>query len=167
MSVDWKIHRALCCFSPELEAERSAFEAANAHFAERVTMPEGILFGLVSPRPDFDPQINRRQVESNIRFCEFFVQLFGETAPNAAFMDFVDLAIACAADPAVPLRSAVVVFRNPERATAEMAALRQKLSANASCTVYNFHDEAEFDAVAEAILTGWHAKLQEPVPAAV
>jgi hypothetical protein len=165
MAAGWTIHRALCCVSPELEPERCAFEAANARFAERVTMPEGVLFGVVSPRSDFDPQINRRQVESNIRFCEFFVQVFGETAPNPAFFQFVDLAVACAADPAIPLRSAVVVFRNPERATAEMAGFRHKLANDPHCTVHDFHDDAEFDAVAETILNGWHAKIQKPVTA--
>ena len=165
MAVAWTICRAICCVSPELEPERCAFEAANARFAERVTMPEGVLFGLVSPRSGFDPQLNRRQVESNIRFCDFFLQLFGETPPDPVYPEFAGLAAACAADPAFPLRSAVIVFRNPESAAGEMAALRNKLIADSRCTVHDFHNESEFDSVAEAILTGWWANIQESVAA--
>jgi hypothetical protein len=163
MSVAWTIYRALCCVTPELEPERLALEAANARFAERVTMPEAVLFALASPRTDFDPQVNRHGLESNIRFCDFFVQIFGETAPDPAFLEFVDLAVACTADPAFPLRSTVVVFRNPESAAPEIAALREKLSANPHCTVHDFHDSSEFDALAETVLTDWHAKAQVPV----
>jgi hypothetical protein len=165
VAIVWTIYRALCCVTPELEPERVAFEAANARFAERVTMPEAMLFALASPRSDFDPQVNRHGVESNIRSCDFFVQIFGGTAPDPAFLGFVDLAVACTADPAFPLRSTVVVFRNPERATAEMAAFRDKLSANPHCKVHDFHDSSEFDALAETVLADWRAKIQEPAAA--
>ena len=165
MPVDWTIYRALCCVTPDVEAERAAFEAANACFAERVTMPEGMLFALASPRSDFDPQVNRHGVESNIRSCDFFVQIFGETAPDPAFLEFVDVAVRCAADPALALRSAVVMFRNPERAAPEVTAFRERVSASPYCTVRDFHDLSEFDALAETVLTDWRAKIQEPVPA--
>jgi hypothetical protein len=165
MAIAWTIYRVLCCVMPELEPERVAFEAANARFAERVTMPEAILFALASPRSDFDPRINRHALESNIRSCDFFVQIFGETDPDPALRDFADLAVTCTADPALTLRSAVVMFRNPENATAEMMAFRERLSANPHCTVRDFHDSSEFDAVAETILADWHAKVQALVAA--
>jgi hypothetical protein len=165
MPVAWTIYRALCCVTPELEQERAAFEAANARFAERVTMPEAILFALASPRSDFDPRVNRHGVESNIRSCDFFVQIFGETAPDPAFLEFVDLAVACTADPAFPLRSTAVIFRNPESAASETAAFRDRLSASPHCTVHDFHDSSEFDALAETVMADWRAKIQEPVAA--
>jgi hypothetical protein len=167
MAIAWTIYRALCCVTPELEPERVAFEAANTRFAERVTMPEAMLFALASPRCDFDPQVNRHGLESNIRSCDFFVQIFGETAPDAAYLEFVDLAVTCTADPAFPLRSTAVIFRNPESATAEMAAFRDRLAANPHCKVHDFHDSSEFDALAEIILADWRAKIQSPVPAAL
>jgi len=165
MPVAWTIYRALCCVTPGLEPERAAFEAANARFAERVTMPEAMLFALASPRSDFDPQINRRGLESNIRSCNFFVQVLGETAPDPALLEFVDLAVACTADPAFPLRSTAVMFRNPEGAASEIAAFRDKLTANPHCAVHDFHDSSEFDALAEIILADWRAKIQQPVAA--
>jgi hypothetical protein len=128
-------------------------------------MPEMMLFALASPRSDFDPQVNRHGLESNIRFCDFFVQIFGETTPDPCFREFVDLAVACAADPAFPLRSAVVIFRNPESAAPETAAFRDKLAANPHCTVHDFHDSSEFDALAETVLADWRAKIQQPAAA--
>lgn len=163
MAIAWTIYRALCCVTPELEAERSAFEAANARFAERVTMPEAILFALASPRSDFDPQVNRPAIESNIRSCNFFIQIFGETAPDPTFRELVELAIDCTADPAYPLRSTVVIFRNPESVAPEMAAFHDRLSANPHCRVHDFRDSSEFDALAETVLADWRAKIQEPV----
>ena len=163
MAIAWTTYRLLCCLTPELEPERCAFDAANARFAERVTMPEGILFALASPRSDFNPQINRNGLESNIRFCDFFVQIFGEAAPDPAFRDFVNLGIACAVDPAFPLRSTVVLFRNPENAAEPTAAFREELRGNPHCTVHDFHDSTYIDALAETILSDWHAMLQEPV----
>lgn len=162
MAIAWTIYRALCV-SPELEAERLAFEAANARFAERVTMPEAILFAVASPHSGFDPRISRRRLESNIRFCDFFVQIFGETTPDPAYLEFADLAVACTADPAFPLRSTSVIFRNPEQATAEMAAFRDKLSRSPYCKVHDFHDSSQFDALAETVLADWYALVQAPV----
>jgi hypothetical protein len=165
MAIAWTIYRALCCVTPELEPERAAFEAANASFAERVTMPDAVLFALASPRSDFDPQVNRHGLESNIRSCDFFVQIFGETAPDPAFVEFVDLAVACTADPAFPLRSTAVIFRNPESAAPETAAFRDRMATNPHCTVHDFHDSLEFDALAETVLANWRAKIQQPVTA--
>ena len=165
MAIAWTIYRTLCCSTPELEPERLAFEAANARFAERVTMPEAILFAVASPHSDFDPRISRRGMESNIRFCDFFMQIFGETVADPAYLEFADLAVACTADPAFPLRSTTVLFRNPERAVPEIVAFREKLSANPHCKVQDFHDSSEFDALAETVLADWHAKVVAPVAA--
>ncbi len=124
-------------------------------------MPRWILFGLASPRPGFNPQTGSRALESNIRFCDFFVQIFGETEPHAAFREFVELAIACTADPAFPMRSTVVVFRNPENACPEMASLRRDLIQNARCEVRDFHNPEDFERVSEEILTNWFAMVQD------
>jgi len=123
-------------------------------------MPDAILFALASPRSDFDPRANRHGLESNIRSCDFFVQIFGETAPDPAFLEFVDLALGCTADPAFPLRATAVLFRNPESAAPEIAAFRDKLSGNPHCTVHDFHDSSEFDALAETVLADWRTKIQ-------
>ena len=160
MLIDWTTYRLLCCTAGDLEAERAAFDAVNAKFAECVTMPERILFALASPRTDFNPHGHRNALESNIRFCDFFLQIFSETAPREPFQDFVELAIACTGDPAFPMRSTVVVFRNPESASQEMAVLRRQLLEGGQCQVYDFHSLDEFEALSAEILATWHALVQ-------
>ena len=145
MPIHWTTYRLLLSASPGLTSEQQAFEAANASFAERVTMPAWILFALASTRSGFDPQVNRNAVESNIRFCDFFLQIFGETAP----------------DPAYPMRSTVVAFRNPENASPELSALRRRLLDGGDCQVHDFHSLDDFNRLAEQILADWYALIQD------
>ncbi len=159
MSINWTIYRLLLSMPPDLEAERQVFQTANAKFSEEFTMPAWILFALASPRPDSDPRIYRSAFESNIRFCDFFVQIFGETMPDPAFAAFVNLAIACTADPNFPLRSTVALFRNPESASLEVASLRQRLIGNPGCLVRDFHNTEELDSQAGDILATWYAMI--------
>ena len=168
MPNHWTTYRLLCCAPGEMEAECRAFDAANAKFAEQMTMPRSILFALASPRADFDPRVHGQALESNIRFCDFSLHIFGESAPDAAFTKFVELAAACAADPAKPLRSAVAAFRNPEAASPEVAALRQRLIEGSPCEVHDFRSPQEFDAAAGRILAAWyalieHARIEEAI----
>jgi hypothetical protein len=160
MLIDWTTYRLLCCTAGDLEAERAAFDAANAKFAECVTMPERILFALASPHPDFNPHAQRNALESNIRFCDFFLQIFSETAPREPFHEFVELAIACTDNPAFPMRSTVVMFRNSESATPEMAAFRRQLLEGGQCQVRDFHSPEEFEALSGEVLATWYALIQ-------
>lgn len=159
MPNNWTTYRAICAAAPDLEAEQAAFHSANAEFAERVTMPEWILLALTSPRSDFDPQIHRRLLETNIRFIDFFVQIFGEKTPDPAYRGFVDLAIECTADENFPMRATAVLFRNPAGASDEMQALRQQLLNNPHCTVHDFGSADELERASEAILTSWHSLI--------
>jgi len=161
MPANWTTWRLLCCAVPELENEKQAFHAANARFGERVTLARRVLFALVSPFPGYDPRRQGHNVESNIRFCDFFVQLFGEGAAESGYVQFVDLSIACTADPAFPMRSTVALFRNPQSASPEMSALRRRLIEGGACQVLDFHNMQEFDALADNILAGWYAMTQD------
>ena len=160
MLIDWTTYRLLCCTAGDVEAERVAFDTVNAKFAECVTMPERILFALASPHAGFNPQAQRHALESNIRFCDFFVQIFSETARREPFQEFVELAIACTEDPAYPMRSTVVMFRNPEGASPEMAALRRQLLEGGRCQVRDFLSPEEFEALSGEILATWYALVQ-------
>jgi hypothetical protein len=160
MLIDWTTYRLLCCTAGDLEAERTAFDAVNAKFAECVTMPERILFALASLRSDFNPHGHRHALESNIRFCDFFLQIFSETAPREPFHEFVELAVACTHDPAFPMRSTAVVFRNPESASQETAELRRQLLDGGQCQVHDFHSPEEFEALSGEILATWHTLIQ-------
>ncbi len=117
-------------------------------------MPAWILFALASPREGFDPQLHKSALESNIRFCDFFLQIFGEAMPHPAFVGFVELAAACTADPAFPMRSTVVVF--PESGAGQP---RDRGAPPAlietGCEVHDFHNAKEFDELADEVLSHW------------
>lgn len=159
MPSNWTSYKVLLTAPADLEKEQQAVYSANAKFAERVTMPQWILFALASPRTDFDPQIHRRAVESNIRFCDFFAQIFGEKMPDPAYRGFVDLALECTADENFPMRATAVLFRNPEQASEEMQALRRQLLQQPHCQVHDFRDAGELDRASEAILASWYAQI--------
>jgi hypothetical protein len=54
----------------------------------------------------------------------------------------------------------VVIFRNPESASPEMAALRRQLLEGGQCQVRDFHSPEEFEALSGEILATWHALVQ-------
>jgi hypothetical protein len=155
MPATWTTFRLLCCAPPELQEEKWLFHAVNARFSERAAMPRRILFALGSSGPAFDPRLHRQSIEDNLRFCDFFVQFFGETASDPAYAGFVELAMARRADPACSMRSVAAMFRNPEAAGPETAALRRRWLESGQCVVRDFHDAAEFDRAAEEILETW------------
>lgn len=161
MPDNWTIYRLLCCTPPDLDAERVAFDAANASFAEQVTMQAWILFGLASMRPDCDARVHRHALESNIRFCDFSVHIFGEADADPAFTGFLELSIACSRDAAFPMRSTAVMFRNPENASQELSSLRAQLLATGACVIRDFHDLDEFNVSAREILSNWYSLVPQ------
>jgi hypothetical protein len=112
MAPAFKIFRILCSTPPELEPERCIFESSLAAFGTEVTFPEQILFAGASFRESFDANRHRSAAESNVRMCDFFLQILGEEWPGAVFQGFVDLAVEVMADPSKPMRQVTVIFRN-------------------------------------------------------
>ena len=112
MPIDFKFYGILCCTPPDLEAERLVFESAVAQFVEQVSMPDGVLFAPASLRPPINAAVQKAAIDSNIRTCEFFIQIFGEQWPDPVFEGFVDYALECAADPTMATRQVAVLFRS-------------------------------------------------------
>jgi hypothetical protein len=162
MANDWTTYRVLCTAPPDLEPERIAFYEENAKFAERITMPRRILFALASPRSDFNPQIHARPVESNIQFCDFFVQICGEDVLDPAYRRFVELAVECTGDQKFPMRAAAVLFRNPGEASEETQRFRERLLNHPDCTVHDFRGPEELGRASEAILASWCSLIENP-----
>lgn len=161
MAVNWKTYRLLCTYSPQLGPERDVFHEANARFMDRVGMQELVLFALASPRAEFNPQLHRDALRSNIRSCDFFVHILGENAPDPVFIEILDLALSCAADPAYPMRATAALFRNPENAAPETLALRSRLIADGRANVRDFHP-GELSEIADEILDAWYALIRTP-----
>lgn len=125
-------------------------------------MPSGMLFAAASFPPQFLPDRHAPAVESNIRMCDFFLQIFGERQPHPAYASFISLALECCANPAMPMRRIAVLFRNPPEADPQLRELRQTLCAGGQCDVGEFRDRQELDARVQAILADWYGDVSAP-----
>lgn len=156
-------YRILCCTPPGMEPERLRFEACNAEFGEKLN-PLGILFAAASLLPPFVPERRAPAVESNIRTCDFLLAVFGEQRPHPAYERFVDLALECLNDAAMPMRQVSVLFRKPTEADEPIRDLREKLSTGGGCHVAEFRDEHEFELQVREILAHWYAAIGTAKP---
>jgi len=161
MASPFKIYRILCSTPPELDPERTLFESSLAAFGEKVTFPEQILFAGASFRDGFDAGRHRGPAEANVRLCDFFVHIYGETWPGPTFRDFIKLAIGCIEDPSKPMRQAAVLFKNPTEADEKVRQVRQTLIEEGKCAVLEFRDSAELEAQLKQIYACWYASVKE------
>lgn len=155
--MDFTTYRILCSTPPDLEAEQTIFLDAVAAFGEEVTVPARVLFATASFRRDFDARLNKAPVESNIRFCDFFVGILPEDAADPAFTRFIEYAVECAADPTKPMRKPWVYFRNTGKPAEAMSALRNALAE--SCEIREFRDPNELASQFRDMLSAWYAGL--------
>ena len=155
MPIDFKFYRILCCTPPDLEDERQVFESAVAQFVEQVSMPDGVLFAPASLRPPINAAVQKAAIESNIRTCEFFVQIFGEKSPDSVFGGFVDYALECAADPNLATRNVAVLFRNYDSAAPELHLIRERLAGEGSCE-RDFSDSPDLSQQLANLLRAWY-----------
>ena len=123
-------------------------------------MPAGVLFPASTFRSDFDAPRQRSAVESNLRMVEFFVQIYGDSLPDPVFQGFVNFALKCVADPAIPLRHATVLFKRSSGTPPELEKLRDALAADPRCEVRDYGDEQELGTQVRAVLEGWFALVQ-------
>lgn len=164
MAVNFKFYRIFCSTPRELEAERLAFESAVAQFVEQVSMPDAVLFASASLRPPIIAANQKLTIESNIRMCEFFVQIFGEQWPEPVFPGFVEYALDCAADPSMVTRNACVFFRNHHAAAPELRQFREALAGGGRCELRDFSGAEELSGQFRELLSAWYAPLK-PGPA--
>jgi len=160
VAVNFKFYRILCVTPRELEAERLQFESAVAQFVERVSMPDAVLFAPASLRPPAIAANHKPAIESNIRMCEFFIQIFGEPWPGAEFQEFVEYALSCAADSSMATRAVCVLFRNYHAAAPELRQFRESLAARGQCDLRDFSGAEELSSRLRDLLSGWYAPLK-------
>ena len=137
------------------------FESTMAAFGEQVAFPEQILFAPASFREGFDLNFHRAAAESNVRMCDFFVQMLGEVWPGPGFQNLVNLTLECIADASKPMRQASVLFRNPDRADEQVLQFRSALAGDGKCDVGEFRDAAELERKLKEIYAGWFATVKE------
>jgi hypothetical protein len=160
MVTNFTFYRILCCTPPDLETERLAFESAVAQFVEQVSMPDGVLFAPASLRPPIRATVQKLAIESNIRTCEFFIQIFGEQQPEPVFEGFVEYAQQCVADPSFVTRDVCVFFRNYQAAVPGLRQFRESLAAKQECQLRDFGSAEELSQQLRELLTGWYAPLR-------
>ena len=163
MAVNFKFYRILCCTPRDLEAERQAFESAVALFVEQISMPDAVLFAPASLRPPIIAANQKPAIESNIRMCKFFIQIFGEQWPEPVFQGFVEYALDCGADPSMATRNVCVFFRNYRAAAPELRQFRESLAANGQCELRDFSGTEDFSSQFRELLAAWYAPLK-PAP---
>lgn len=160
MPFPYTTYRILCSTPSDLDAERMAFLAANAKFGEDVALPAKVLFAVASLATPTNANVHRSAIENNIRMADFFVHVFGDTAPESIYTGFVDFALDCLADPAKPLRSVAVLFKVSAETTAQVHKIRDDLKAGGRCQVLEFRDSQELDSQFRFVLEGWYALAQ-------
>jgi len=158
--TEFRFYRILCTTPPDLEAERLAFEASVARFVEQVSMPDAVLFAPASLRPPIVAANQVPVIESNIRMCEFFIQVFGEQWPGAVFRGFVEYALRSVDDPSTATRSVCVCFRNYHAAAPEVRRFRESLAAAAQCELRDFSSAEELPGQFHELLSSWYAPLK-------
>jgi hypothetical protein len=155
MPAPFSIYRVLCSTPPDLESERLIFESSLAGFTEHTTFPQQVLFAGASFRPKFDADRYRAATEANVRQSDFFLHIFSGTWPGDTFRSFINLAQACADDPAMPMRQVAVLFKNFDEAGEPVRKFRDGLTGAAKCDVREFHDPAELDRLLGEIYVSW------------
>ncbi len=123
-------------------------------------MAGGVLFAPASLRPPSDAIRNRQVIEANIAMCEFFVQILDEAPPHPVFQGFIEYALECVRDPALPTRNIAVFFRNYASAGAELSRLRESLAADGLSELKDFHEAKELASQLRALLEAWYAPLR-------
>ncbi len=159
MPSDFKFYGILCCTPPDMDSERLVFESAVTQFVDQVSMPDGVLFAPASLRPPINATVQKAAIDSNIRACEFFVQIFGEKWPDPVFAGFVEYAVECVADPSMATRNVGVLFRNSNAAAPEISQFRERLAAAGRCELRDFSDLGDLSHQLRELLAAWYANL--------
>jgi hypothetical protein len=144
-----------------MESERLDFESTLAKFGEHVTFPEQILFAGASFRDGSHAPALLPAIQSNVRMCDFFVQIFGESWPGPVFQGLVQLALSCTEDASMAMRRPAVFFRNSDQADEQVRQFRDSLAAGGKCDLREFRDSAELEIRLREIYAVWHASVKQ------
>jgi len=165
MSMAYTTCRILCSTPADLDEEQQLFLSVNAEFGEQVTIPNQILFAVASFREPFEPHAHRYAVQGNLRMVDFFVHVYGERAPDPIYQDFVYYGLKCLADPAKPLRNAVVFFKSPG-GDETLRGYQEALAADERCQVRVYTDAKDLAAQFREMVESWYATVPVKSPAA-
>lgn len=147
----FQMHRVFCATSWELERERGAFYNVVGEVNEAEGMKRGVLFVPVTLVNVRDKRPLQYVVDENIRDASYYLLTLtdGWGPPERDFERDYRLALACRADPALPMRETAFLWQTPPEGAAVPAGLP------APTAMFSRTDE--FKTHARALLSEWLA----------
>jgi hypothetical protein len=158
--MPYTMHRVFCGTPAELEDERQAFHDVLAEVNEAEGMALGILFVPVSILPNMaNKVVYQPAVESNVRDCEFFVQVLLETwgPPNRNFETDYGLACRLKSDAACLMQGVAVFFKAADGREVEagIVELKTSLQSEHDGAAHEFATLDEFKQQLRAQISKW------------
>jgi hypothetical protein len=154
--MDFRLTWVVGRFAGNLAEYRQAFHDAAGDYNEETGRTRRALLAPVSFASV--PPEKRAAADSNLRMCHYFVLVAEDSwdAPPASFRHDYKTALASKADPELPLREIIVMFRTPsedEESDGRLAAFRKALDPVA--LQFDFSNVAEFKAQLKARVAAW------------
>jgi hypothetical protein len=145
----YQMHRVFCATPWEMEAERILFYDLIGKFNETEAMSKRVLFVPVTLPSLNDKRPLQYTVDDNIRHCRYYILLLSEDWGPAErnFSNDYRLALACAADPALPMQDVAVLFKRLPAGPPPAASLPEPAA--------TFSSAAEFSECLNRLLSGW------------
>ena len=114
--MSYRFHYVFCAMPFECEEELKAYQRALAVFNESEAMPQGLLFASLIVIPTLaDKRPWQGAVNDNIRMSRHYIQVIEDSwgPPSRDYERDWALAQRCAADPDLPMRETVLLFKSP------------------------------------------------------
>ena len=145
----YQLHRVFCATPWELEGERRAFQDVLGEVNETEAMKRGVLLVPVTLAGMRDKRPLQFTVDENIRDCSYYILALadGWGPPERHFERDYRLALACLADPTLPMRATAFLWQKPAGGGAVPASLPSPDG--------EFSSGDEFTAHVRALLSAW------------
>jgi len=149
----YQMHRVFCATSWELEGERRAFYDMIGEFNEAEAMKRSVLYVPVTLVNIRDKRPLQYVVDENIRECRHYLLALSDNwgPPERNFEPDHRLALACRADPSLPMREVAFLWRKPLAGHSTLAGLPVPAA--------EFSTRDEFKAQVRHLLGEWLATL--------
>jgi hypothetical protein len=153
----YQMHRIYCATPWELEEERQVFYTTVGECNETSAMSHGVLYVPLSLGNVPDKRPYQYAVKENIRACRYYIQVLDVLPPHQPptmiwgppqrnFEYDLRLALACRADPALPMCEVVVFLKGPTSSRVDLDGVS---------AVIEFSDTAKFKRQLLGLLPQW------------
>jgi hypothetical protein len=167
MSHGFDSYRIFISAPGDLDADRHACHEAISAVNEVTAMPAKILLVPVGLRDNAQLEGNRSIVSDNVRWSNYFIQLFEDDwGPRNLFRKVFLLAVECRDDPSMPMRDVVVCLKRlPDETDPDIIALRKELQQRQDVRIVSYSNRKELSTALFEICTAWTNALVQTAPA--